>query len=46
MPTQITAQNGATTKQNTPIKTTNCPKHKTKHKAKKAKRATKNAPRH
>jgi hypothetical protein len=39
IPTTFTAQNGATTKQNTPIKTTNCPKHKTKHKKKKARGA-------
>ena len=38
MPTLFTAQNGATIKQTTPITTTNCPKHKTKKKAKKANR--------
>ncbi len=36
MPTEFTAQNGLQTKQNTPLTTTNCHKHKThKHKHKK-----------
>jgi hypothetical protein len=40
MPTQFTAQNGVTIKQNTPVTVTNCPKHKQKKHAKKvAKRA-------
>lgn len=38
MPTSFTAQNGTTIKQNTPITTIGCPKHKAKHKTKKARR--------
>jgi hypothetical protein len=40
MPTLFTAQNGTVIKQTTPIGVTGCPKHKTKHKAKKARKAS------
>ena len=40
MPTAFTAQNGATIKQNTPITTTGCPKHKSTKKAKKTEKKT------
>ncbi len=43
MPTLFTGQNGATIKQSTRIAVTGCPKHKTKHKAKKARRSARGA---
>ena len=42
IPTELVAQNGVVIKQNTPIKVTGCPKHKTKLKQKRLKAAAKN----
>ena len=41
MPTTFTAQTGQIIHQSTPIATTGCTKHKTKHKAKKANKHSK-----